>query len=569
MAILLTGGTGKTSLGTAKLCQEAKIPYVIATRKGQEGVPSGMTGTKFEWTDSSTFESALNYKFPNGESISAVYLVPPRDPNPGTYMNPFINLAIKHGVKRFVLCTGSSANKDGGSVGTIWQHLSTTGVEYTVLLATWFMENFLGWQHHATIKNEGKIYSACAEGKIPFISAADISAVAFRALTDKNPPTETSYRILGPELLTYDQIAAKMSNGIGREVKHVKISEDEVSKRYQGTGMPMHMADFLARIEVETANGVEERKGNAVEKGGSGGKWQTPHQKAKMAAFRGRGTIEPGDVGIWATCARNQEGRATTELRSLLYQCAERYYGIAPDPEEDDEAEDDLDIEASIRKEAASMGNKECRTKLFSPVRLDIECVLFFKVGPPIDPIDFVHRICTEVASKPSTRWTRYVNRLTPMKVMGKATEKGLEEVARSVLGEHFLLNERDGEGKAVDVQATEDETKPPGFSYAIRPTIRNHETLKRDVVIKSIASFIAGVHKVNLTKPDKVILVEIYQTVCGMSVVGSNWEKLKRYNIAELYESVPSVGTGLEAGVPDVVHKSEVTASIATGSSG
>lgn len=50
---------------------------------------------------------------------------------------------------------------------------------------------------------------------------------------------------------------------------------------------------------------------------GSGGKWQTPHQKAK-AASRGSGTIEPGDAGIWATCARNQEGKATEELKAMF-----------------------------------------------------------------------------------------------------------------------------------------------------------------------------------------------------------------------------------------------------------
>jgi hypothetical protein len=54
--------------------------------------------------------------------------------------------------------------------------------------------------------------------------------------------------------------------------------------------------------------------------GGSGGKWQTPHQKAKatMAHHRGNGKIEPGDVGIWATCIKGKEGAATEELKSLF-----------------------------------------------------------------------------------------------------------------------------------------------------------------------------------------------------------------------------------------------------------
>ena len=55
-------------------------------------------------------------------------------------MIEFVDIAIKQGVKRFVMLTGSEAEK-GGSVdsGRAWQHLEETGVEYCVLRATWFM----------------------------------------------------------------------------------------------------------------------------------------------------------------------------------------------------------------------------------------------------------------------------------------------------------------------------------------------------------------------------------------------------------------------------------------------
>jgi tRNA acetyltransferase TAN1 len=80
--------------------------------------------------------------------------------------------------------------------------------------------------------------------------------------------------------------------------------------------------------------------------------------------------------------------------------------------------------------------------KVFTPVRLDLQCVLFFKTRSPIDPVDFVHRICQEIVSTPGIRRMRYVNRLTPVTLIGKATEKGLEEVAKAVLSGHFNLQE-------------------------------------------------------------------------------------------------------------------------------
>lgn len=57
----------------------------------------------------------------------------------------------------------------------------------------------------AGIRDESKIYSATGHGKIPWVSADDIAAVAARALTAAEPPN-TDYLILGPELLSYNEV---------------------------------------------------------------------------------------------------------------------------------------------------------------------------------------------------------------------------------------------------------------------------------------------------------------------------------------------------------------------------
>jgi festuclavine dehydrogenase len=143
MAILLTGGTGKTSVCTARLLQDANIPFLLASRRGEGAAPSGMPATKFDWLDSSTFEAPFQYKFPAGESISAVYLVSPEVADPAPQMNAFVDHAIKeHGVRRFVLIGGSTSEPGGPHVGKVWTHLMDLGVEYCVLRPTWFMGRF-------------------------------------------------------------------------------------------------------------------------------------------------------------------------------------------------------------------------------------------------------------------------------------------------------------------------------------------------------------------------------------------------------------------------------------------
>ncbi|KAH7913742.1 hypothetical protein BJ138DRAFT_1133892 [Hygrophoropsis aurantiaca] len=260
MAILLTGGTGKTSTPLAQLLQDANIPFLLASRKGPDGALPTMQAIKFDWLDSRTFERPFQHEFPNKESISAIYLVAPTIPDPASVMNPFIDLAVKdYGVKRFVLLGGSSTEKGSPyHVGPVWQHLDDLGVEYCVLRPTWFMENFSQEQHLISIRDEGKIYTASGNGKIPFISAADIAAVAFHTLVDKKLH-DKDYRVLGPELLTHDEIAAKLSQGLGRDILHVKLSEEQNVQRYLNLGLPEVYAKFLTSLEIGSADGMEER----------------------------------------------------------------------------------------------------------------------------------------------------------------------------------------------------------------------------------------------------------------------------------------------------------------------
>lgn len=154
MAILLTGGTGKTSLRIASLLQNAKIPFLLASRRGPAAAPEGMPAVVFDWLDASTYQAPFEYELTasgsasgeqkkNKEKITAVYLVAPPAADPVSAMNAFVDHAIKeHGVKRFVLLGGSSTEKGSYHVGKVWEHLDEAGVGICVLRPTWFMGSF-------------------------------------------------------------------------------------------------------------------------------------------------------------------------------------------------------------------------------------------------------------------------------------------------------------------------------------------------------------------------------------------------------------------------------------------
>ncbi|KAL8645180.1 MAG: hypothetical protein Q9210_006854 [Variospora velana] len=257
--------------------------------------------------------------------------------------------------------------------------------------------------------------------------------------------------------------------------------------------------------------------------------WQTPKKNFSTAP-----SINPGDAGIWATCDMHREGLCTVELKDLFDQYAQLLYcggggagnGAVTDVTLDDAA---ADIEAEIQQEIQGMQNTTSKQQaLFTPVKIEVQCVLFFKTRPPVEPVSLVHRICEDALYDKSLKRTRFVKRLTPMTRMGKANERSLEEVSKLVLGPVFHDDGRE-------------------WKFAIRPTIRNHQAMKRDDIIKRVADLAGKPHTVDLTRYDRLILVDVYRNILGMSVVTHDYEKFKRYNLAEIYEPTPPKS---EAGV-------------------
>ncbi|KAK0373524.1 THUMP domain-containing protein [Colletotrichum paranaense] len=286
-------------------------------------------------------------------------------------------------------------------------------------------------------------------------------------------------------------------------------------------------------------------------KGGQGsGKWQTPQHKAKVASLQDKGVaLGVGDKGIWVTFARGMDGKSISEFSILCDEYAKILYDIVPPGEEVESDEEDEDIEASIKKELDGISevNKGKTKRTFKAIKAGIECVFFMKTRDPIDPVELCRKMCIDasVCTDLKERKTKYINRLTPVTSMDKASENGVVRVARKALAAHFdLVDEtaQAAEGDAEKVEGGSDaRTEKPACTYAIRPSIRSNNSLDRDTLIKQIASVVSPRHKVDLTNADKVILVDVFQSFCGMSVIErSDWEDLKKLNVNELYKASP-----------------------------
>jgi festuclavine dehydrogenase len=131
------------------------------------------------------------------------------------------------------------------------------------------IENFSEQHHLTTIRDQSLIVTATGSGRLPFISVSDIAAVAFHALTD-TVPHNTDHLLLGPELFSYSEVAALMSEKLGRRIEHVDITEQQLADGMKAF-LPAAYADMMAKLDTAIKEGKEERLNGVVE-GVTGGR---------------------------------------------------------------------------------------------------------------------------------------------------------------------------------------------------------------------------------------------------------------------------------------------------------
>jgi uncharacterized protein YbjT (DUF2867 family) len=115
-------------------------------------------------------------------------------------------------------------------------------------------------RHHqgASLKREGLLVTATGDGRVGFVDARDIAEVGVRALADEKSH-DTAHVITGPQALSYDDIAAVISEVARRPMRHVKVGPDEVVRHMVDSGIPERYAVFLAQLEESIRQGTEAR----------------------------------------------------------------------------------------------------------------------------------------------------------------------------------------------------------------------------------------------------------------------------------------------------------------------
>ncbi|MFE5813435.1 NmrA family NAD(P)-binding protein [Streptomyces sp. NPDC056479] len=254
---LVIGATGTTGRRvTAGLVAEGHRVKAA----GRSATPmEGAEAVRFDWNEPATWDEAL-------DGVDRAYLIPPiGSSDPAAVMLPFLRKARARGVRRAVLLSSSAIPAGGPAVGQVHEALPGLFEEWAVLRPSWFMQNFAGLTPHARgIRDEGAILTASGDGRVAFIDAEDIAAVAVRALTDGQAP-DTDLILTGPQTLSYDDVAAIITEITGRPVVHKRLTFEELRDRWAAE-IPLEFATMLAGMDRAIAGGAEDRTSDTVER---------------------------------------------------------------------------------------------------------------------------------------------------------------------------------------------------------------------------------------------------------------------------------------------------------------
>ncbi|MFI1226744.1 MULTISPECIES: NmrA family NAD(P)-binding protein [unclassified Streptomyces] len=255
-AVLVIGATGTT--GSRVVARLAAAGHRVRAASRSARLVPGAEEVRFDWGDPASHGPALT-------GVDRVYLVPPvGDPDPAEVMLPFLERARETGVGRAVLLSSSAIPPGGPATGLVHQALPGLFDAWAVLRPSWFMQNFAGAHPHAvSIREAGAIRTAAGDGRVGFVDAEDIAAVAVHALTDARSP-DTDLVLTGPRALSYDEVAAVVGRTTGRPVVHERLRHEEMRDHLAATGMPVPFAELLAGLDRAIAQGAEDRVTDTV-----------------------------------------------------------------------------------------------------------------------------------------------------------------------------------------------------------------------------------------------------------------------------------------------------------------
>jgi uncharacterized protein YbjT (DUF2867 family) len=260
--VLVTGATGSVGSQVVRELQERGVPvraFVRDVGKAAKMLGDGVELASGDFSEAASVRRAL-------EGVEGLFLACANQPRQVEYETGVIDAAREIGIRRIVKLSALGA--EVGSPVAFWdwhgrieEHLRASRVPAVVLRPTFNMTNLLGSVEG--IRQAGTLFAPAYGARVAMIDPRDIAAAASVALTEDGLDEE-SYILTGPEAITFEQVAAELSDVAGRMIGFVDVPDEAALQALVGDGIPEFVVGQIVAVFGFLRRGDQNRTTDAV-----------------------------------------------------------------------------------------------------------------------------------------------------------------------------------------------------------------------------------------------------------------------------------------------------------------
>ncbi|TXN38365.1 NAD(P)H-binding protein [Flagellimonas hymeniacidonis] len=217
--ILVLGGKGKTGRRIVKRLQNLEHNVRIGSRSESPA---------FDWDNPEGWSAAL-------DGMEKIYITFQPDlavPGALEAIEGLVTIARRKNIKKLVLLSGKGERE----AELCEQVVINSGIDYTIVRASWFNQNFSESFFLESILG-GHVALPQAEVKVPYVDAEDIADVAVEVLLNDEHNGQI-YELTGSRLLTFKEVVAEIAQATSREIAFTSISLEAYVKAMEEQGVP-------------------------------------------------------------------------------------------------------------------------------------------------------------------------------------------------------------------------------------------------------------------------------------------------------------------------------------------
>jgi uncharacterized protein YbjT (DUF2867 family) len=247
--ILVTGATSVIGQRLCQLLAENGKPFRAMCRKENqlEGLlKKGIDAVLGDFGKPESLRAAI-------KGCTTLFLVgPPTEQQLESEINA-IDTAKQEQITHIVRISASDANLKSSvpwanAHAHIDHHLRASGMSWTIIKPTAFMQNFLTMSKPIS---KGYLPQVGGRGVVGYIDAKDIGSVAYRVLTEEDHHKSATYYLNGPETLEMKDVAVKISEAIGKDVRYINLPSFAFRILLRATGASAWLANGLIEQYAE------------------------------------------------------------------------------------------------------------------------------------------------------------------------------------------------------------------------------------------------------------------------------------------------------------------------------